>query len=990
VSVLAVEGQAVIGFGSVSGTVRDYTGAGVPDVTVVISNDKIGFKRTLSTTDDGVFYATAITPASGYNVKLSHKGFTDIDYKDFEVLMGHTLRFKVSIIQTSGAQPGEKQTASISVSDATIGLGTSLNQEEVDALPSRDRDVHTLAGLAPSVTPDPSTGQFYFRSEPGMNAFLTDGVLTTNMFYYQQTPVGPTIPQEAVSEVQIVSAGAPAEFSHMFGGTVDVSTRSGGSSLHGTLYDYFNSGKFNASDKFAPGFSPSGSRTQFGANAGGKLLFSKLFWFANVEDLASHTEELNLALNPLIANSTGTAINPATCSATATQCAAAIGFLNGQLNRVVPSSLRSLTGLVRVDWRPNQSNAITVEANAMDRKSPNGTNTETVSNNSNLLGYNGTYNDQYRFAKVGYTANWGGTVTNEFRGGWYHDRFSDYLNSTLLPSTGAVGIDIAGSQFGGNPNFPRATSEGRYQLADNWTFSEGPHTIKIGGDFLKTEDFNRQIINSAGDYYFNSLTNFALDYSGNTTLHKDYTLFNQTFGQPVVDLKGKSFNVYAQDTWSPLRRLTLVAGVSYDHQFLQQPPYYNAPYYATGSVASPFIDAAPRIGLAYKLDDHTVIRAGLGAYYQPMPAQLLDALYTGNAIYQFPISVVPTLTLAPVFHAIIGSAKNFPLGSTDLWYAEAKLRNPTSAQGVLSIERQVGRDWTVTLNYVYDQGLELYTATDQNTNPPTLTETYTIDNAAGTAVGSYSTPVFNVKANNAVAHAWQVGNGGKSTYQAGSLQIRKRMSHGLMAEGSYTWSHAVDNISGPAVVGGIVPEATNPGQFAADKGPSAFNQPNRGIVRWVYQPRVSSDAAGARFINGWQFSGTGTFSSGLGETPVVLVNGQQFSGVSMVFPTSLNGSGGWSRVPFQGVNSLKTGNQYEVNFRISREIPFTERIRARLMFEAFNPFNNQYNTSLYTTTYVATNGVLRPVTGGGAGNAADGYPWGDNSRHLQVALRIVF
>ena len=60
------------------------------------------------------------------------------------------------------------------------------------------------------------------------------------------------------------------------------------------------------------------------------------------------------------------------------------------------------------------------------------------------------------------------------------------------------------------------------------------------------------------------------------------------------------------------------------------------------------------------------------------------------------------------------------------------------------------------------------------------------------------------------------------------------------------------------------------------------------------------------------------------------------------------------------------------------------------MFEAFNAFNTQFNTSVNTIAYQITGGVFHPVPGAGAGNSADGYPWGDNARHLQVALRITF
>jgi hypothetical protein len=60
------------------------------------------------------------------------------------------------------------------------------------------------------------------------------------------------------------------------------------------------------------------------------------------------------------------------------------------------------------------------------------------------------------------------------------------------------------------------------------------------------------------------------------------------------------------------------------------------------------------------------------------------------------------------------------------------------------------------------------------------------------------------------------------------------------------------------------------------------------------------------------------------------------------------------------------------------------------MFEAYNIPNTQFNTSVNSVAFVATGGILRPVSGVGMGNAANGFPWGDNSRHLQVALKIVF
>ncbi len=990
--VYSAHAQAVIGSGSVTGTVRDYTGSGIPDTTVIVSNEQMGIRRTMATSDDGAFNATALAPGPGYHLKVSRVGFLDLDYPNFEILIGHTLNFRISLAQKAAAEQTTSDKPAVQMEDTTFALQRTFPEYEVDALPTRDRDVNTLAPLSIGSTQDYASGQLAFHGEAFTNAYLTDGILTQNIYYYDKPPIAPVVTQATVEEMQIVSAGASAEFGHTMGGTVNVVTRAGGNAIHGSLYDYFNTHSLNAVDKFAPGFTPPGWQHQFGLTAGGPLGWKNIFWYVNAEDLDGHFEELNRTSNPLLVDSTGTAILPSNCTATAAQCAPTIAFLNAQLNRVIRSSVASLGGLAKIDWRPNDFSNLSFEADATHRHSPNGTNTQTVASNAGLLGYNGTYTDESRFAKAGYTAVWSGNAVNEVRAGWYHDRFSDYENAQSLPTTGAVGIDLAGTPFGGNPQLPIALSEQRYQIVDNFTATLGAHLFKIGVDYSTTEDYNDQIINRFGNYFYPTLTSFAQDFSGNAALHKDYTLFSQTFGQPVVDLHTKRMGIYAQDTWRLGRRLTVDMGILFEKTFIPQPTDTNPTFFQTSSIASPNVDFAPRLGIAYQIDRHTVIRAGLGSYYQPFPGQLLQALYTGNAVFQLPVTVSPTQTGSPVFPKIPTSPGAATAGVTDAAFAIGKFRSPLSAQGTITIERDLGKDLALSLNYLYSRGVELWTAAEQNLNAPTLTRTYTIDNAAGAAVGTYSTLLYTSKTNGDFAHVYQVENGGNSWYNAASIQLRKRMSHGLAAQASYTWSHATDDVSGTPVVAGFIPSTSIPGGFRNDKGNSLFNQPNRVVVTWTWQPKVADNGHWElRYVvNGWRISGSAIVASSLPETPIVLLSGQQFTGVTMLFPTSLNGSGGWSRVPFEQVNSLLTNRQYNVDARLTRDIPFGERIKARLMLEAFNALNTQYNTSVNTIAYLATSGVLRPVPGVGVGNAADGSPWGDNARHLQVALQIVF
>jgi hypothetical protein len=182
------------------------------------------------------------------------------------------------------------------------------------------------------------------------------------------------------------------------------------------------------------------------------------------------------------------------------------------------------------------------------------------------------------------------------------------------------------------------------------------------------------------------------------------------------------------------------------------------------------------------------------------------------------------------------------------------------------------------------------------------------------------------------------------------------------------------------------------GNYWYDQGPSAFDQRNRLVLNWTWQPRVTKGNSIPErfFLNGWQLSGIATAASTLHQSALVEVMGQQFSGVTMAFPSTLDGSGGWSRVPFEAPNTLPIGNQYSVDARISRELPFTSRLKGTLMVEAYNALNHKNYTSVEPVAFTSVSGVLKPVAGLGTPNADYGYPYGTNARRIQVALKFVF
>src|SRR5437016_1489296 len=89
--------QSVAGLGAVSGAVRDASGASVAGAQVVLSNDAKGIRRTMQTTDAGVFSAPALVPAGGYSLSVAKPGFDNWEIKDFPITVGQTVDFKVTL-----------------------------------------------------------------------------------------------------------------------------------------------------------------------------------------------------------------------------------------------------------------------------------------------------------------------------------------------------------------------------------------------------------------------------------------------------------------------------------------------------------------------------------------------------------------------------------------------------------------------------------------------------------------------------------------------------------------------------------------------------------------------------------------------------------------------------------------------------------------------------------------------------------------------------
>jgi outer membrane receptor protein involved in Fe transport len=993
--------QAVAGLGGVSGSVRDASGATVPNATVVVSNESKGIRRTMQTTDAGIFNAPALVPATGYSIAVTKSGFAAWEVKNFQIEVGQTVDFRIGLSVTAAATRLDVTAEAPMVDEGKSGVSQVISQRQIDGLPINGRRADSFALLSPGTTPDGAFGLVSFRGIAAGNSFLTDGNDTTNSFYNEnagRTRISTQISQDAVQEFQVLSNGFSAEFGRAIGGVINTVTRSGTNATHGTGYWFFRNRTLNATDRYANGFNAPEWRHQAGGTVGGAIKKDKIFYFVNFEDIQRNFPGLNRIINTSFTD-TGGRINPAACTATAAQCATAIAFVQKQMEVLVPRKVSSAMGFGKIDWHPTEKDTLTFQLNAMHWRSPYGIQTQAVLTSGNMLGGNGNSTVETRYGKASWTRVVGSSAVNELRFGWFKDRLSDPAASDLWPSTGALVISLNGSAVGAAAAYPRTfPSENRYQLVDNYSWTKGAHSMKFGFDYSTTQDWMNQLYNGAGTYNYSNLTNFAKDFSGNTTNVKTYSTFSQAFGNPIQDFRTTDINLYAQDTWKITPKFTMNYGLRYEKTFLPQPTVVNPDYPQTGVIPQYNKNFAPRMGLSYMLNDRTVIRAGYGIFFARFNGNGLDTLFLGNGRYQSTISVQPTQTGAPVFPNTV-AAGAFPPGTATLTFADPNhFRNPYTQQGTLAIERQLSRDVALTVSYIWSRGVQIWTSREMNIGAPTTTQTYTILDSAGATAGRFTTPIWTTsnKPDSRYGHIYMVDNGGQSWYNGLAIQLQKRMAKGFTGSFSYTWSHAIDDANQYGANGAIGWSQSNTyaGNYALDKGSSGTDQRHRVGISFLWAPTFTkSDSRAAKYlINGWELSGLTTLASAQPTTATISVSGQQFTsaGVSMLYTNSLNGSGGWNRVPFYPVNSLDIDQIYRVDARITRNVPINERVKALLMFEAFNAFNTISNTGVNTQAFSASAGVLKPVNGLGVGSSSQGFPDGTNARRMQVALRFTF
>jgi hypothetical protein len=609
---------------------------------------------------------------------------------------------------------------------------------------------------------------------------------------------------------------------------------------------------------------------------------------------------------------------------------------------------------------------------------------------------------------------------------------------TFGSTTSPVALTVNSvSNLGFAQNYPRVNpSELRIEFSDNFSWTKGKHNLKFGGSFSKLEDYVESMPSQYPFYQYASVTTFAQDFNGTTLApNQHFTTYSQTVGNRVVDLNLTETTLFAQDEWHFSPKLTITPGVRYEYTTLPQPKasLCNPLFPQTCKIPTTNGNFAPRLGIAYAVNSKTALHGGYGLFNNRYITSTIENLLVSNGVYQKSYSFSGSTLNATTRPCLPSFPQVLPFDWTptggcavslapNVLFADPNYKPSYSQQADFAIEREIAKNTSLSISYVWSRTLGLPVTKDLNVLDPTTSVGYQV--TSNSLVTTFNTPlytsfnpVYTFGGKQYTGRVAELQAGGNSYYNAMLVTFKHSEGKWFNGTASYTYGHTIDDAVGFApTFGSTTPSSYTNGYYAGERDESNLDRRHNLVVNAVFQPRfMKSNGAVAKYlVNGWQLAVINVAASTQPAAPLV-ISSSSFTpcgGTTTVSASgsvtcgsllgarsgSLNGLGATMRVPFESLAKVHIGAVNRMDARISKNFPINERIGVSLGFEAFNVFNHlivsgrdtgEYNVSaaknaagFYTlTARTSTFGTI---------NATQVTPDGTTARRAQGLIRITF
>jgi len=797
--------------GNINGLVSDPTNAAVANAEIVAVNDVTGVQYTTKTNSEGIYVLPNLPPGP-YRVQVSKIGFKTLIKPDITLNVQDSLSINFTLLVGAFHEVVTVQGGAPVVNTENAAVSTVVDRQYTENLPMNGRSFQTLIYLTPGVVPVPTNpeegGQFAVDGQrPSSNYWMVDGVSANVGMSATPTPGGglsgalgsfsalggtnSLVSLDAMQEFRIQTSTFAPEFGRTPGAQISIVTRSGQNQFHGTSFDYLRNDLLDANDWFADNAhlaKPEERQNDFGGTFSGPILKDHTFFFFSYEGLRLRLPQVALDTVPdLSARQNAVAamqpyLNAFPFDPNQPDLGNGIAQFNASYSNAatldaysfrIDHRLKDRWALFgRYNYSPSKIVDRGASATALSVVTPTSITTQTLT--------------------LAATTDISPVLVNDLR--FNYSRTSSFSTNRLDSFGGAVPITslpfpqpftaedsfLAVGIFGLKGS---GLSVGRFQqswqrqfnVVETFSMQEGRHGLKFGIDFRRLSPIDDPRLYVQAPLFFDMPSALA----------GTPTLINVTAGVASTFLF-RNLGAYAQDTWHATSRLTLTYGLRWDVDFAPSsltgpnvPAVNGYDLFDLGnlSLAPPgtppfrttFGDLAPRLGVAYELSSaanwQTVLRGGVGVFYDLASSEVGNLATTGG--YPFGAS-----------NTIFGGS--FPLSAAA---AEPPAITPASlaicCNAIGAFNPQLQLPYTIQWNVALQQGLA---------NGQSISASY-----VGASGGRLLQTTYVLSPNPNFYAAQLVDNTASSNYNGLQLQLQRRLSHGLQALASYTWSHSIDD-----------------------------------------------------------------------------------------------------------------------------------------------------------------------------------------------------
>jgi hypothetical protein len=894
------------------GTVRDSTGAVIPQAQVTARNRLTAFSRGALTDESGTYLITNL-PVGEYALTAEKDGFRRYVQEGITLVVNQNAR--VDVVLTVGAvsesisvtaQPPDVDTRSSTI-------GELVDRTRIQELPLNGRNAMALARVVPGViTVGVPTAPTNGRSGPRVvvggardtqNEFRFDGTSHQNLTHNS----GLNLPSpDALQEFRILINNYSAESGRNGGGVFVAVTRAGTNEFHGALWEFLRNKALNARNFFSAD-KPDLKQNQFGFTLGGPVIRNRTFFFGSYQGTRIRESALFGTARPATAaertgDFSASRIRPRDPLTnqpfpdgripSSRFDGVAIKFMeryvplpntpDGRWLALVSRPTDGDQYLWRVDHNFTSNNSLNLRffRDDTDVVRQNGDVSPYAPNREALRVDNWALHDTHTFSP---------SLLNELHVGINRvDTNIKSLDNTQLSDLGAILPGVFPAQlsqmtvdgfFNLDAGLNYIEHGNIYQLGDSVSWFRGRHTMKFGGEFQRTEMINRASTATNGFFRFDgSVTGNAF---GDYLIGKPRSLDQGSPYDRVV--KGYNWYAFLQDDFRLSARVTVNAGLRYQlfrpyHHVHDWTNTYHAGQKSTASPAAPLgmvfpgdagvtrglvpVDKnnfAPRLGIAWdpRGDGRLGVRAAYGLFYEDFRSDIwtypsVNQPFVIREFINNPFSLTDPyrgrVNPFPYIFTPSGAKFSFPMG---LFTVPAPvITAPYVHQMSFSVERALPGSMVVKAGYVGKLGHNLLRMVQKNPAVyiPGQSTTANTDQRRILLPGIYSS--FR-----------EVATNSNSAYHSLIVSLNRRFSNGLTFLGAYTLGKFLDYYSAQNL--GQTPQ--DPYDQRADRSRSDEDRRHVFVTSFVYEIPAWKAKKGilGKAFGAWEVSGVVSIASGL-------------------------------------------------------------------------------------------------------------------------------